>query len=136
MNLRHMVEIQRKKVVPGPLGSNVEWETVERRRCAFTNVNTEGRAQFMQIGHSSVAGRLVFRGPIDIEMGEHRFVYQGEFYEAIEPPANLDTINRFVSVAVRRLVQQPEPEEPEEPEEPGGNGGGGGDDDDDVPGPL
>lgn len=107
--LRNRIEVKEKQETPGPLGPIVEWVTIAEHWGGFAEVSLEGRAQFQQIGHSSVAGKLVFRGPLDFDlnMANHRFVYKGEYYEAVEPPSNPDSTNRFVSIVVRKLPQQP-----------------------------
>ena len=105
--LRHRIEVQEKRETPGPLGPNIEWVKVAERWGAFVEINLDGRAQYQQIGHSSVAGRLVFRGPLDLNMANHRFLYKGEYYETVEPPSNPDTVNRLVSVVVKKIPQQP-----------------------------
>jgi hypothetical protein len=107
--LRHRIKVERKDSVPGPLGPTEEWVTVAEFWGGFAEVSLEGRTQFQQIGHSSVAGKLVFRGPLgfNLDMANHRFVYKGEYYEAVEPPSNPDSINRFVTIVVKKLPQQP-----------------------------
>lgn len=107
--LRHRIEVEEKQETPGPLGPVIEWVTIDDLWGGFAEVSLEGRAQFQQIGHSSVAGKLVFRGPLgfNLNMANHRFTFKGEYYEAVEPPSNPDSTNRFVSIVVQRLPQQP-----------------------------
>ena len=107
--LRHRIKVEQKDSVPGPLGPTEEWVTVAELWGGFAEMSLEGRTQFQQIGHSSVAGKLVFRGPLgfNLDMANHRFVYKGEYYEAVEPPSNPDTVNRFVTIVVKKLPQQP-----------------------------
>lgn len=107
--LRHRIIIEEKKEEAGPFGVDVKWVPVAERWGGFAEVNLEGRAQYQQIGHSSVTGKLIFEGPLGFELGmaKHRFKIRGECFEAVEPPSNPDTVNRFVSIVVRRLPQQP-----------------------------
>lgn len=108
-SLIHQIGVEEKREIQGPLGSTVEWVPIAELWGGFAEVSLEGRTQFQQIGHSSVAGKLVFRGPLgfDINMANHRFSYKGEYYEAVEPPSNPDSTNRFVSIVVQKLPQQP-----------------------------
>lgn len=122
---KHRIAIQRKEQTDGPLGPTVEWVDKEIRWGRFTYTSIEGRAKYQQIGHSAVAGTILFRGPVEIDMANHRFVFQGQHYEAIEPPVNRDTVNRLVSIAVQQLPQQPDGEGEDEEEDNG-----------DIPGPL
>ena len=105
----HRIKVEEKEEVAGPMGTTVEWIKVAELWGGFAEVSLDGRAKFQQIGHSSVAGKLIFQGPlgVDLKMAEHRFVYKGEHYEAVEPPGNPDTLNRFVSIVVKKLPQQP-----------------------------
>jgi len=107
--LRHRIKVEEKHEEQGPLGPIVEWTTVAELWGGFAEVSLEGRAQFQQIGHTSIAGKLMFRSPLgfDLNMANHRFVYKGEHYEAVEPPSNPDSINRFVTIVVKKLPQQP-----------------------------
>ena len=105
----HQIGVEEKREMPGPMGTTVEWVAIATLWGGFAEVSLEGRTQFQQIGHSSVAGKLVFRGPLgfDLKMADHRFKYKGEYYEAVEPPSNPDTVNRFVSIVVQKLPQRP-----------------------------
>lgn len=107
--LKHRIKVEEKQETPGPLGPDIKWVTIAEFWGGFAEVSLEGRAQFQQIGHSSIAGKLVFRGPLgfDLNMANHRFVYKGEYYEAVEPPSNPDSTNRFVTIVVKKLPQQP-----------------------------
>lgn len=106
---KHRITIEEKQEIPGPFGTEKKWVPIAERWGGFAEVSLDGRTQFQQIGHSSVAGKLIFRGPLgfDLNMANHRFNYKGEYYEAVEPPSNPDTVNRFVSITVRKLPQQP-----------------------------
>jgi hypothetical protein len=107
--LKHRIKVEELRQEHGPLGPIEEWVPITELWGGFAEVSLEGRAQFQQIGHTSIAGKLIFRGPLefDLNMANHRFVYKGEYYEAVEPPSNPDTVNRFVSIVVQKLPQQP-----------------------------
>lgn len=105
----HQIGVEELHRKDGPLGPTEEWTNVATLWGAFAEVSLEGRTQYQQIGHSSVAGKLIFRGPLgfSLNMANHRFIYKGEYYEAVEPPSNPDSTNRFVSIVVKKLPQQP-----------------------------
>lgn len=106
-SLMHQIDVIEETRVSGPLGPTITEETIATFWGAFAEVSLEGRAQFQQIGHSVVAGKLMFNGPLgfDLDMAKHKFKYKGDYYEAIEPPSNPDTLNRFISIVVKKVPQ-------------------------------
>lgn len=105
----HRIRVEELKSEPGPLGPTEEWVPVAERWGAFAEVSLDGRVQYQQIGHSTVVGRFIFPRPLgfDLAMANYRFLFKGDYYEAVEPPSNPDGTNRFVSITVKKLPQQP-----------------------------
>lgn len=107
--LRHRIKVIEETSERGPLGPTITQTEIATLWGAFAELSLEGRAKYQQIGHSTVAGKFVFRGTLgfELKMSKHKLKFNGEYYKAIEPPGNPDTLNRFISIVVKKLPQQP-----------------------------
>ncbi len=99
--LRHRIVVLEKNSSPGPLGRDLDKRKVAMLWGAFIELGLDGRAKYQQIGHTAVTGKMIFRGPVSLDMSRHSFFYKGKEYEAVEPPGNPDTQERYITIVVR-----------------------------------
>ena len=87
---RQRVIVQRKKKVKVPTGYEVQWVPIGNRWASITLISKSGMFQYEQTGISNVKYHVNLKTPIDIVLGETRFVWQNKALETVSPPVNQD----------------------------------------------
>ena len=87
--LRHRVQIQLKVTTQGPTGDTVIWKFVRNRYARVISLDAEARAVYMQM-KSEVTHKVVFRGTVDISLGNNRMLWKAKTLAPVGPPQELD----------------------------------------------
>lgn len=87
--LRHRVQIQVKATTETALGQSVVWKFVKNRYARVISLDAEARAVYMQM-KSEVTHKVIFRGTVDISLGNNRMLWKAKTLAPVEPPQELD----------------------------------------------
>ncbi|MDD4919042.1 MAG: hypothetical protein PHE72_14695 [candidate division Zixibacteria bacterium] len=103
---RDRVEIQTRTAASGPFHSGAgEWEISATRWCRRVPISTQYAMVLAQRGHDERAEWLVFRGELEIDIANTRFVLGDLYYRAIEPP-EVRSSGRTSRVLISQEVQR------------------------------
>ena len=81
--LRDRVQIQEKTITQGALGQTVVWKPALRMYAAVIPLDVKARAVYQQL-HSEVTHKIIFRGSVDITLGNNRILHGSKTYEPVE----------------------------------------------------
>ena len=78
--LKQRVQLQEKFVVQGPLGQTVTWRFVKEIFGRYMLLDVRTIAAYQQL-NTSISGKFILRGTVEIDIGKHRMLYGSSIYE-------------------------------------------------------
>lgn len=104
---RHRVTKQERNTVPGPTGPETTWTDVKSYFAWVGLVALEGRERYQQLGHSTTRYEIKIRGPVDVEMGKHRFLWGDRALLPVEPPGDPSGMGKETVIAAEVVEKDP-----------------------------
>lgn len=103
---RDRVDIETRTATDDTFGPSVsDWATTSTRWCRRAPVSMQYAMVLAQRGHEERAERLLFRGELEIDIANTRFVLSSRYYRAIEPP-EYDAESNESTVLIAQEVQR------------------------------
>lgn len=87
--LKDRVQLQEKTITQGALGQTVVWKPTLRMYAKVIPLDVQARAVYQQL-NSYVTHEVIFRGSVDISLGDDRILHGSKTYEPIEPAMKTD----------------------------------------------
>ena len=78
--LNQRVQLQEKFVVQGPLGQTVTWRFVKEIFGRYMLLDVRTIAAYQQL-NTSISGKFILRGAVEIDIGKHRILCGSKTYE-------------------------------------------------------
>lgn len=78
--LKHKVTLVEKTLTQTALGQTVTRRPISDHYAAVIPLDVETITQYMQL-HTEVSHRILLRGTVEVDMGTHEVLYQGQLYE-------------------------------------------------------
>jgi len=72
--LKDRVRLQLRVATMGATGETVTWVPVETRWARVVAIDVRAQAAYQQM-ETTVTHKVIFRGPVDIDLGKHRFLW-------------------------------------------------------------
>lgn len=82
--LKDRVTIQLRVATQTATGETVIWTPVETRHARVIPLDAQARAVYQQL-QSQVTHKVIFRGSIDISLGNNRLLWGAKTLEPVEP---------------------------------------------------
>jgi hypothetical protein len=103
---RDRVEIETRTEPSGTFHENAgDWSLLATRWCRRTQVSSQYAMVLAQRGHEERVERLLFRGEMEFDIANTRFVLSGRYYRAIEPCEH-DAESDETTVLIAQEVQR------------------------------
>lgn len=104
---RDRIKIQKETKEDGPFGPTSSWDDVGVPFwAAMTDISTDGRARYQQLGHSDVVYVIKIPRLLTLTIADHRVVWGSRYFRCVDPPQQRGVQGSHVTtVAVREVAE-------------------------------
>ena len=99
--LKQRIQIQEKAIVQGALGQTVTWKFVKEIFGRYMLLDVRTIAAYQQL-NTSISGKFILRGTVEIDIGKHRMLYGSSIYEPQVSAKHHDGVTEVLVVSEAR----------------------------------